>query len=58
MFSFLFNKFDNSCLVTLGLHVVLVIGDCLANMSSIIKGFRLLDNLVVECWLRVREVPG
>ena len=21
-------------------------------------GYRLLDSLVVECWLRVREVPG
>ena len=22
------------------------------------KAYRLLDSLVVECWLRVREVPG
>ena len=24
----------------------------------IYKRYRLLDSLVVECWLRVREVPG
>ena len=30
------------------MKVVVLIGDY----------YRLLDSLVVECWLRVREVPG
>ena len=28
------------------------------NMHINIRNYRLLDSLVVECWLRVREVPG
>ena len=28
------------------------------NIAHTVNGYRLLDSLVVECWLRVREVPS
>ena len=27
-------------------------------LPTLLQGYRLLDSLVVECWHRVREVPG